>query len=204
MIRAAQVEDTILALIRNEFREYVNGGYFEYDPLSALNPRVSATDDKLLRWDKLLINIESSDLDFQGSTGQYNEETGTRIFNPKQDGVVITVLATNETITEEYQGRPYVPGTELEVMINVFTSIRRKNYGAHLQRYFLGKIETLLLRNPKLVHPVSRKEAAEGVRYGSSEVTIDAEDSVFAIGSTTQTWMVTPKSNGFIEINPLT
>ena len=181
----------------------MKGGYFGYSSINALQPGASE-EDRPLRWDRIIIGIETADLDTGREIGGVLIEDGDVVFSPDEaEVIVITVSANNESVVADPMPKRAMPETEFEVGITVTVSIKDERYITELYNAVFGFIELKLARNRQLVHPMTKEAAAENIRYINGEAFIETSDSAFSIGLATETWNVRPKQNGLIEINSI-
>ena len=181
----------------------MSGGYFDYDATVSLQPGVTEADQPL-RWDRIVIGIETADVDTGREIGGFTVEDGVPVFSPDEaEVVVITVSANNESVEADPIPKRGMPDTVFEVGITVVVSLKNERYITELYNAVFGFIEAKLARNRQLVHPVTNVAAADDIRFSSGEAFIEGDDSTFFLGLATETWNVYPKQNGLIEISTI-
>ena len=220
MVRVNTVVDNLLAILRDAFLEYKDGGYFSgYDPMSS-KPTPWLQEGEVipefpLCWDKISVEQEQPDLPDRRGSGRVsvNDDGELEVEPPAEDIITITVLPTAEISTTDYLTKRSTPSTRLEISIIVVTELKEPRWGDRLRHVIFGIIEQELYKNPTLRYPpppdfpdpdaVVGPPVAEGLSFGNYEFVLEsAEDSILQAGSAVQTWNVIPKTNPVIALTP--
>lgn len=192
MKRVNRVVDNILAILRKEFVDDMDGGSEPYNPNTSNPP--SPIQDNPLCWDVMIIDPESADIDDGKDTGDFDDDG-----NPMpdtRDTVSISVHANTDTARATSQSHRSFPATRVDIAILILVAMKDGRWNSRLQNALAGRIEKLLWRRQTLAHPDTGEEAANAVNYENTEVNTDtSEDTAFSLGVTIQEWTVDTKPN---------